>query len=334
MDLSVIIVSWNVCELLRRCLQSVYRSLDPRTLGDSPLTFEVFVVDNASRDGSLSMLRREFPEVRVVANERNLGFTAANNQALRLASGRYLLLLNPDTEVVGDALPRLVKYMEEHPEVGVVAPQLLYPDGGVQPSRRRFPTRLTGLIESTPLQRVFRGSDTLRRYYVSDVADDQEQEVDWVVGACFLVRATTTREVGFFDERYFMYSEELDWCYRIKTAGWRVTYLPNARVIHYEARSSEQDVLARDIYFHESKCLFYGKAFGPAFGLFLRFFILATFLCQVFEEFAKLVLMPRRRTERWQRLRHLTRVVGWQSCRLLAVLFGKPGKGDVHAESA
>ena len=321
LDLTVVVVSWNVRELLRQCLRSVYRSLAEAQGLEVPLCAEVIVVDNASADGSAQMVLQEFPQARLILNRENRGFTAANNQALRSAAGRYFLLLNPDTEVLGDAPQQMVSYLDEHPQVAVVGPKLLYPDGQVQPSRRRFPTRATGFIESTPLQRAFSRSAALQRYYVEDLPCDREQEVDWVVGACLAVRGEAARQVGFFDESYFMYSEELDWCYRLKQAGWKVAYLPSAEVKHYEARSSEQNVLARDLHFHESKCRFYEKAFGSAFGRFLRLFIMLTFVYQLAEESTKLIVLPRRRRERILRIRHLARVIRWQVRRLL-VPFG------------
>ncbi len=194
-DLTVIIVSWNVRELLRRCLHSV-----PDTTQND---IEIIVVDNASTDGSADMVRTEFPGVHLVANSQNKGFTAANNQGLAVSHGRHLLLLNPDTEVVGDALTTMLKYMDAQPRAGALGPQLLNPDGSLQPSRRRFPTFATGLMESTVIQEWWPDNRTLRRYYMADTADDAVQPVDWVVGACLLVRRQAYEQVGGLDEGYF-----------------------------------------------------------------------------------------------------------------------------------
>jgi N-acetylglucosaminyl-diphospho-decaprenol L-rhamnosyltransferase len=288
-DLTVIIVSWNVRDLLRRCLVSIVDS--PST---SKLEPEIIVVDNASDDGSPGMVRDDFPHVRLVANDRNQGFTAANNQGLARAGGRYLLLLNPDTEVVGGALETMVGYMEGHPEVGGLGPQLRYPDGRPQPSRRRFPTMATALVESTVVQEWWPDNRILRRYYVADTHDEAIQAVDWVVGACLLVRREVYEEVGGLDEGFFMYSEELDWCRRIKDAGWAVVYLPTATVIHHEGKSSEQVVASRQIYFQSSKVRYFRKHEGAWQSEVLRWFLLSTYVYQLLREGVKWVVGHKR----------------------------------------
>jgi len=302
-DLSIVIVSWNVRELLRRCLESIEASAR-RSDGmfawvnkgdDKPgWTYEVFVVDNASTDGSPEMVRESFPHVHLIVNDRNLGFTVANNQAIRRSGGRYVLLLNCDTEVVGDALSKMVEYMDAHSQVGVLGPQLLNPDGTIQSSRRRFPTMATAFLESTLLQQWWPRNKVLDRYYMKDTPDDRIQEVDWVVGACLLARREAINQVGLLDEGFFMYSEELDWCYRIKRAGWKVVYLPTAQVIHYEGKSSEQVVPARHIRFQTSKVRFFRKHHGLIRSELLRWFILATYIYQLIEEGAKWLLGHKR----------------------------------------
>ncbi len=295
LDLSVLIVNWNVAPLLRRCLASIAVSpgVDVRGEGDG-LAAEVIVVDNASTDDSVAMMEREFPWVRVVRNRENVGFTRANNQALELARGRYLLFLNPDTEIVGESLVTMVRYMDAHPDVGALGPQLRYADGRIQSSRRRFPTLATAFLESTVLHLWWPNNPVARRYYVADRPDDQEQEVDWVVGACLLVRRQAVEQVGGFDERFFMYSEELDWCRRARAAGWRVVYLPAARVIHHEGKSSEQAVPARHIHFQSSKVLYFRKHHGRLAAESVRIFLLATYGYQWMLEAAKWVVGHRR----------------------------------------
>lgn len=300
-DLSVIIVSWNVRELLRRCLSSVFDSEGPE--------LEVIVVDNASQDGSAALVHQDFPQARLIQNRENLGFTKANNQALAESLGRYLLLLNPDTEVVGQALTTMVSYMDAHHGVGALGPKLLNPDGSVQSSRRRFPTLTTAFLESTILQRWFPKSEALRRYYLLDRPEDEEQEVDWVVGACLLIRRKALEETGPLDEDYFMYSEELDLCYRLKKKGWKVVYLPQAQVIHHEGKSSEQVIPARHIHFQRSKVLFFRKHFGIWQSELLRFFLLLSYVYQWLEEAGKWLLGHKRPLRRarmsayWQVLR-------------------------------
>lgn len=301
MDLSVIVVSWNVRDLLRRCLQSILAAGD----GGAPArTVEILVVDNASADGSAAMVQAEFPTVRLIANDRNRGFTAANNQGLAASQGRYLLLLNPDAELMDGALAEMVGCMEAHPEAGVLGPQLLYPDGSVQSSRRRFPTLATALVESTVVQEWWRDNRVLRRYYMLDTppAPGEPQPVDWLVGACLLVRRAAYEQVGGLDEGFFMYSEELDWCRRIKGAGWQVLYLPTARVIHHEGKSSEQVVPARHIHFQSSKVRYFRKHHGRLTAELLRGFLLATYLYQAAREGLKW-LVGHKRPLRAERLR-------------------------------
>ncbi|MBN1877077.1 MAG: glycosyltransferase family 2 protein [Anaerolineae bacterium] len=285
--LSIIIVSWNVCELLRRALTSVYDSWGARA------GLEVIVVDNASHDGSTEMVRAEFPQVRLIANEHNLGFTGGNNCGIVAATGDFLLLLNSDTEVLAGALSQLVSYMQAHPHVGVVGAQLCYPDGSVQSSRRHFPTLPVLFLESTWFQ-GFIPRALLRHYYAENNPDDAEQQVDWVMGAALLVRRQVVEQVGKLDEAYFMYSEELDWCRRIKAAGWHIVYLPTAQVIHYEGKSSEQVVTARHIYFQSSKVTYARKYHGLVIAELLRLSLMSQYLWQMGLESAKWLLGHRR----------------------------------------
>ena len=302
-DLTIVIVNWNVRDLLRRCLTSVLDAENPIP------NLEIVVVDNASTDGSQEMVRAEFPSVRLVANDENRGFTAANNQGLALGRGRHLLLLNPDTEVVGDALATMVRYMDAHPEVGALGPQLLYPDGSRQPSRRRFPTFATALVESTVIQQWWPDNRILRRYYMDDTNDGAIQPVDWVVGACLFTRREAYRQVGGLDEGFFMYSEELDWCRRCKAAGWEIVYLPTATIIHHEGKSSEQVVPARHIHFQSSKVRYFQKHHGAFQAEILRLFLLATYVYQAAREGAKWLVGHKRplRVERIAAYRQVLR---------------------------
>jgi N-acetylglucosaminyl-diphospho-decaprenol L-rhamnosyltransferase len=341
-DLTVIIVGWNVRDLLRQCLLSICQaggigvprpepSRGTQSTGSRPevhesagagnagskttdLHTQVVVVDNASTDGSSEMVRAEFPDIRLISNDQNRGFTAASNQGLELSQGRYLLLLNPDTEVVGDALATMVRFMDEHPNVGALGPQLRYPDGRRQPSRRRFPTLVTALLESTVVQEWWPDNRFIRRYTMADRSDDAVQEVDWLVGACLLVRRQAYEEVGGLDEGYFMSSEELDWCRRLKSAGWQIIYLPTATVIHHEGKSSEQVTAARHIYFQSSKVRYFRKHHGWFQGEALRCFLLLTYVYQLGREGLKWLIGHKRplRAERvrayWQVLRSGLRV--------------------------
>lgn len=313
LQLSIIIVSWNVRDLLRTCLRSI-------AAGRGDLDLEVVVVDSGSSDGTPQMVEEASGElafpVRLIARPDNVGFPKGNNIGIRQARGRYILLLNPDTEIVDDALRVMISYLEENEDVGVVGPQLRYPDGSVQSSRRRFPTVVTAFLESTWLE-PWAPARLLERYYVLDRPDDATSNVDWVVGACLLTRREVVEQVGLLDEDYFMYSEELDWCRRIKTAGWRVVYLPAAKVIHHEGKSSEQAVTARHINFHRAKLRYFRKHHGRLVCFILRSFLLLNYLWQIVLEGAKGLLGHKRALRRqrvavyWQVLKSGLRPAGY-----------------------
>ncbi len=294
-DLSVSIVSFRTPELLRQCLGAL-------ALESEQLELEVTVVDNASGDGSVELVRSEFPDVRIVANARNAGFGAAHNQVLRRARGRYCVVLNSDAALCPGALRALVDVMDADPCLGACGPKLRYPTGSLQSSRRRFPTVAGLFIESTQLQRFWPDNAVLRRYYVQDRSDAVAQDVDWLVGACLCLRTEALRQVGLFDERYFMYSEEIDLCRRLRAAEWRVRYVPQAEVVHLEGGSSRADLAARDQRFQRSKLAYAAKWHGHWVALALRAYLIAEYLLRAAEESLKLV-MGSRRHERQARLR-------------------------------
>lgn len=283
-QLSIIIVSWNVRELLAACLAALPRGP------------QVIVVDNASADDSAEMVRARFPDVVLLANRENRGFTGGNNDGLKLAAGQLILFLNPDTVVDADALPLMVDYLEAHPAVGVVGPQLRYGDGTLQSSRRRFPTLMTALMESAPLAWHWPAAFNpwARRYRMDDQSPGQTQEVDWLVGAALLTRREVLDGAGAFDEGYFMYSEELDWQRHVKQAGWKIVYLPDAVITHYEGKSSEQAVAARHIRFNRSKVRYFEKHHGELAATTLRLALLAMFAVEWLLEAAKYVLGSQR----------------------------------------
>lgn len=298
--LSIIIVSWNVSRLLYDCLQSVVEN-------KGELAVEVIVVDSASSDDTPQMVAREFPWVKLIACDENVGFPKGNNVGMAEANGRFVLLLNPDTQIIGDALQKMVTYLESHSEIGLVGPKLLNGDGSIQSSRRRFPTVGTAFFESTWLQSLAPKS-IMQRYYVQDMDDDETAQVDWVVGACMLTRQEIVQGVGGMDEAYFMYSEELDWCRRIKQAGWDIVYLPTAQVIHHYGQSSEQAVTHRHINFNRAKLRYFRKYHGRVVAFVLRFFLLFNYLTQIILEGLK-GLVGHKRPLRWQRVHSYWQVV-------------------------
>jgi len=290
LDLSVVVVSWNVREELRQCLASAVSSM-----AKAPeLSYELLVVDNASRDGSATMVREEFPTAVVIANDSNRGFAGGCNQALAPARGRHVLVLNPDTRVIGDALPILWRYLEAHSRVAVVGPLIQDGEGHPNPAMRRFPRTGTLFVESTGLQGLFAGSRLLRAYYCRDLPSSGAEEVDWLSGACLMVRRAAVEQVGEMDERFFLYCEELDWCRRMKGAGWKVVHLGEARVAHLGGRSSGQDLVARHVHFQDSKCKYAAKYHGPWIAALLRAYLWLWYLAEAAQEGAKLLLGHRR----------------------------------------
>ena len=250
MDLSVVIVSYNVRELLERCLASVsskqYSVFSKRTLAQSlntehcPLSTEVFVVDNASHDGSAAMVRAKFPEVHLIENATNRGFAAANNQAFALTRGRYVLMLNPDTEVRAGALETLVAFMDAHPRAGACGGKLVYGDGTLQHSAFAFPSLAQIFLDFFPINWRLTESRLNGRYPRAWYARGAPFRVDHPLGADFLVRRAAAEQVGWLDEQFFIYCEEIDWAMRLQRAGWEIWCVPQAEIVHYEAQSTRQ----------------------------------------------------------------------------------------------
>ncbi|MBI3976614.1 MAG: glycosyltransferase family 2 protein [Chloroflexi bacterium] len=262
-DLSVVVVSYNVAPLLRDCLRSVLASRD--------VDFEVFVVDNCSGDGSAAMVRAEFPGVRLIESPRNGGYAYANNLALRQARGRFLLLLNPDTAVPPDGFRTLVDYLIAHPAVGAVGPKLVRADGSLDLAcRRSFPTPEVALYRMLGLSRRFPRSRRFARYNLTYLDPEEEAEVDSLVGACMLVRREVVDQCGLLDEAFFLYGEDLDWCYRFKQRGWRVMYFPAVTVLHYKGESSRQASYRATRTFYRAMLIFYRKHYAPTAGAFLN----------------------------------------------------------------
>ncbi|HOC20873.1 MAG TPA: glycosyltransferase family 2 protein [Anaerolineae bacterium] len=262
MDLGIVIVNYNTCELLRRCLETVFASVG--------VMFRVCVVDNASPDESAAMVAQEFPQVMLIANTENVGYPTANNQGLRAlgfegdgaTAPRYALLLNPDTELPSDALQQVVALMEARPELGALGPKLVRPDGSLDLAcRRSFPSPEVSFYRMVGLSRLFPQSRRFGRYNLTYLDPDEEAEVDSVVGAFMLVRREAIVQVGLLDESFFMYGEDLDWAFRIKQAGWRILYTPQVTVLHVKRAASRQSPRAR-VEFWRAMEIFYRKHYA------------------------------------------------------------------------
>jgi GT2 family glycosyltransferase len=289
LDLAIVIVNYNVRDLLQRCLASVYS-------GEGEFTFKVCVVDNASQDSSAEMVRRDFPQARLMANLENLGYSGANNVGLRSfgawvpedkglesptinsvrAPARYALLLNPDTELPPSALAGMLTFMDAHPDAGAAGPKLILPDGQLDLAcRRSFPTPEVIFYRVTQLSKLFPRSRRFGRYNLTYLDPDVGSIVDSVVGAFMVVRAEAIAQVGLLDERFFMYAEDLDWAKRIKEAGWRIYYNPAVTVRHVKRASSQQNRSRVRFEFERANLLFYRKHYQASTPRWLNGLILA-----------------------------------------------------------
>lgn len=266
LDLAIVIVNYNTCNLLRDCLVSIYNS-------QGSLDFDVVVVDNASSDGSVAMVKQEFPQARVIASQVNGGFAYANNLGLRQIGfdtpaafqpviPRYILLLNPDTVLTDTALVAMVAFMDQHPEIGAAGPKLLRPDGSLDLAcRRAFPTPEVSLYRMVGLSRLFPRSRVFGRYNMTFADPDQLTEVDAIVGAFMMVRREAVVQAGLLDETYFMYGEDLDWAYRIKACGWKIYYNPEVTVLHIKRAASRRSPKAQ-VEFYRAMDIFYHKFYA------------------------------------------------------------------------
>jgi GT2 family glycosyltransferase len=255
--MSIIIVNWNTKDCLLRCLESVFQSAGKGS-------WEVMVVDNGSRDGSGSEVKKAFPLVHLIQNEKNMGFAKAVNQGLQRASERYILLLNPDTEVKPEMMKRLVSFMNAHSDVGIAGAQLLNPDGSKQNSIANFPSLATELLNKSLLRWIFPEDFPGKgRNYPEPI------EVDSVIGACMMVRREAMEQVGLLDEDYFLFLEETDWCYRMKKVGWKIYHVPDAEVYHLQGKSAEKEKKRARVEYFRSRYHFFKKNKGK-----LQWFIL------------------------------------------------------------
>lgn len=270
MLLSIIIVNWNTRDLLRQCLRTVYDSA-PRC------SFEVWVVDNASADGSTAMLTAEFPQVRLIQNQQNLGFARANNQGLLETTGRYVLLLNPDTVILPGALQILLDFMEDRSNVGAIGPMVLNPNLTLQSSCNPMPTLWREFWRLTHLDSVLAQSVYKEENWNTTIA----HTVEVIQGNCLLVRREALSDIGLLDEAFFMFTEEVDLCYRLQQRGWLVYWVPMARIIHYGGQSTRQVVREMFIELHRSKVVFFRKTQGRWGSLVYKLILIMSALTRV-----------------------------------------------------
>lgn len=251
-DLTIVIVNYNTGDLTAACLESVYKTI-------KGISFEIFVVDNASSDGSAGLIRSKFPGVNLVENNENLGFAAANNQALKIMQGRYALLLNSDTVLTEDAVNKLFSFMEGHPEAAMACGQLLNRDGTKQNSMASFPGLMTLVFNVPLLEFLFP-----RRFPGKRHAYSGPIEIDSAIGACLMVRRKAVEQVGLLDERYFFFLEETDWALQMKKAGWKIFHVPGAYIYHLQGQSIGHNIRSR-VLFYRSRYIYFRKWNGALY---------------------------------------------------------------------
>jgi len=296
-DLGIVIVNWNTCDYLQRCLETVYAS-------EGDFSYTVVVVDNDSDDDSAQMVRDHFPQADLIVNEDNIGYPRANNVGLRhlgyedggqvdASAPRYALLLNPDTELPPLALYEMVQFMDSRPDVGVAGPKLILSDGSLDKAcRRGFPTPMVSFYHYSGLAKMFPENKTFGRYNMTFADEDQELEVDSVVGAYMQVRKEAIEKAGLLDETFFMYGEDLDWAFRLKEAGYKVWYYPKV-IVHHVKRAASSKSKKAQFEFWRAMLIFYRKHFRQSTIFPVHLMILG-------------VLLIKGGSDLWQEIRHPT----------------------------
>ncbi|MGE4288454.1 MAG: glycosyltransferase [Salinivirgaceae bacterium] len=290
MKLSVVIVNYNVKYFLEQCLHSVYKAINQ-------LQAEVFVVDNASVDGSCAMVRHKFPKVHLIENKENVGFSKANNQAIRLAKGAYVLLLNPDTVVEEDTFTKVLAFMDETPDAGGLGVKMIDGKGVFLPeSKRGLPTPMVAFYKIFGLSKLFPHSKIFSRYHLGYLSNDEVHQIDVLAGAFMLMRKETLNKVGLLDEDYFMYGEDIDLSYRITLGGYKNYYFPHTTIIHYKGESTKKGSINYVRVFYNAMIIFARKHFSSKnaklFSLFINLAIYFRAALAIFSRFFTKIIFP------------------------------------------
>lgn len=249
-DISIIIVSNNHKVYLEKCLSSIFKY-------STPLNVEVLIVDNASGDDTSQYTRENFPAVVIIRRKQKRGYAANNNLAIKRSRGQFILLLNSDTEVTSRALQHMFNFMKTHKEAGICGPQLRFPDGSLQLSCRAFPTWKSVIVRRTPLRLFLKNSSLNTNHLLIHINHRKTQTVDWLLGACLMIRRDVFKTVGFFDEHFFLYVEDIDFCFRTWQCGWQVYYVPEALVVHHHLAVSDKKLFSLYSYHHWKSMLYY-----------------------------------------------------------------------------
>lgn len=260
MDVSILILNYNTRELTINALRSVYKS-------ETSCSFEIILVDNASKDDSIQHIQAEFPQITLIQNQENVGFAIANNQAMSVAQGRYVLLLNSDTILQPDTLETMLQFMDNHPEVGAAGCKLVLQDGSLDKAcKRGFPTPSASFYYAFGIAKLFPRVPRFNQYQLGYMDPDDAYPVDCLVGAFMFVRRAAIDQVGMLDEEFFMYGEDIDWCYRIKQAGWVNYYYPKTQILHLKGASSRRKPVKIVYEFHRAMWLFHRKHYKQRYS--------------------------------------------------------------------
>ncbi|MFA5070133.1 MAG: glycosyltransferase family 2 protein [Patescibacteria group bacterium] len=288
-ELSVIIVSWNTGRLIENCLKSIYKTV-------SHIDFEIIVIDNNSSDNTVQMIEKNFPNIILIKNNSNLGFASANNQGIARAKGDFLLLLNPDTILLSNSIPPSLEELKKDHKIAVLGAKILNPDLSLQPSCRRFPDLASQILILLKIHNLFPHLRPLKKYLMSDWPHNEKREVDQVMGAYFLTKREIIEEAGVLDEKYKLYFEEVDFCYRVKQMGYKVVFFPEAKIIHYQGESFKQvRGLKSQIYWNNSLRRYfkkYGRPFQYSFLTIL--YPISIFLALIVQVLIKLKIIAKK----------------------------------------
>lgn len=289
-DISIIIINWNTKELLLGCLESIEKE-------GSECSLEVVVVDNGSVDGSVEAARENYPRVKLIQNGRNLGFAKANNIGIEASTGRYVCLVNSDVKVMPACFAKLVDYMDTNNSIGIIGPKILWPDMSLQDSCRRFPNLWNNLCEILYLNKLFPKLEVFGGEHMIFFPHDRMIKVDGLVGCFLMIRRSALTEVGLFDERFFIYSEEIDLCKRFRKSGWEIVFYPDAQAIHYGRASSSQDPSRFSFEQHRSRLQYWEKHSGSVSRTVFVFLMIIRHIVKIFYDAVRYLFKPSERTE-------------------------------------
>jgi GT2 family glycosyltransferase len=290
LDISIIIINWNTKELLLGCLESIEKE-------DSRCEIEVIVVDNGSKDGSVEAVRDNYPRVKMIQNGQNLGFAKANNTGIAASTGRYVCLVNSDVKVLPGCFKALIGYMDKNQSIGIMGPKILWPDMSLQDSCRRLPTLWNNLCEILYLNKIFPKSELFGGEHMIFFPHDRIIKVDGLVGCFLVIRRSALDDVGLFDERFFIYSEEIDLCKRFRESGREIVFYPDAQAIHYGRASSSQDPSRFSFEQHRSRLQYWQKHSGGVSRITFVFLMIIRHAVKICYDIIRYLFEPSKRTE-------------------------------------